>query len=103
MPNAREEFEAALMVERVASKAASKIEGDGDGAEFARLLDEDWNTVKYNKDGSGSCSMGGLKVTWRESGNESAVLVEFSDHFKTSAETAKKLLDEIKDVLNKYV
>lgn len=103
MSNAREEFESALMAERVASKAAAKIEGDGEGAELARLLDEDWNTVKSNKDGSGSCSMGGLKVSWSQSGNESAVWVEFHQgRVKTDPETAKKMLDEIKVVVNKY-
>ena len=67
---------------------------------LADSLKKKWRNVTYDpKQNQGRASLGALKITFRESGNDNAVIVTINEmpYLKTDAESAEKILDAIND------
>ena len=81
------------------SKVAGAVEYVGEAQEFADMLKKKWRGVKYDaKRGVGSANIGGLKINFHQSGNDSAVIVTITDHpyMKGDPTDVMKALDRIK-------
>ena len=67
---------------------------------LADSLKKKWRNVTYDpKQNQGRASLGALKITFRESGNDNAVIVTINEmpYLKADAESAEKILDAIND------
>ena len=65
---------------------------------LADSLKKKWRNVTYDpKQNQGRASLGALKITFQESGNDAAVIVTINEmpYLKTDAESAEKILDAI--------
>ena len=77
---------------------------EDDASEFAAMVKKKYRGVKFNpKTGQGSANLGGVKITWGLSGNDSAVVVmtEGLGPLKGSPEDVWKVLEAIKKALNR--
>jgi len=67
-----------------------------DGQEFADLLSKKWRKVKWDeRRNQGSASLGHFKISWFESGNDTAVIVNIDsmDRLKGSPENVMDALE----------
>lgn len=65
---------------------------------LADSLKKKWHNVTYDPGlNQGMASVGGLKITFYESGNDASVIITIDEmpHLKTDAETAVKILNAI--------
>lgn len=72
---------------------------------LADSLKKKWRNVSYDPNqNQGKASLGALKITFRESGNDAAVIVTIEEmpYLKTDAESAEKILNAINDAYNAY-
>lgn len=52
-----------------------------DGQEFADILSKKWRHAKWDeRRGRGEAKLGGLEITWVESGNDPAVIIQITKH-----------------------
>jgi len=72
---------------------------------LADSLKKKWRNVTYDPNqNQGKANLGGLKITFRESGNDDAVIVTIEEmpYLKTDAESAEKVLNAIIKAYNPY-
>ena len=72
--------------------------------QFVTALKKDWRMVKYDpKTGEGSADLGGFGITFHESGNDGAVVVNFTKvpRMKAHAEAVLDALEDLRKVWGK--
>jgi hypothetical protein len=74
-----------------------------DGADFVTLLKKKWRNVKYDaKRGTGTANVGGVEISFQESGNDDAVIVTTKKplRIKGDPKAVMSALDKIRRSVN---